>query len=283
MSDSSRMVRSRTGRGLQVARYALLCLLAALFLLPFYVIVRNAFSSSRQMAAARWHWLPDQWNLHNIRQLFTDPGVGMGAAMAHSAIMAVVQTALTVVISLLAGYALAHWTHRAARVLLALTVFTLMVPSTVTFIPTFVMTSGLGWIDTFRGLIVPGLFSAFATYMFRQSFLGFPGELEEAAMIDGANPWTTFWRIVVPNSMGIVGAVGTITFIGSWNAFLWPMLVTRNSTRTVQVTLSQFMTSQLVNYPELFAGALVAIVPVVCVFLFLQRYLVQGVATSGMK
>lgn len=277
------MVQSHTGRALRVTRHVVLTVLALLFLLPFYVIVRNAFSSQRSMAAAQWHWLPDQWNLTNIRQLFTDPGVNMGAAMAHSAVMAITQTVLTVVISLLAGYALAHWTHRASRVLLGLTVFTLMVPSAVTFIPTFVMTSGLGWIDTFRGLVVPGLFSAFATYMFRQSFLGFPGELEEAAMIDGANPWTTFWRIVVPNSLGIVGAVGTITFIGSWNAFLWPMLVTRQHTRTVQVTLSQFMTSQLVNYPELFAGALVAIVPVICVFLFLQRYLVQGVATSGMK
>lgn len=278
-----RSVRGRGGRVLLAVRYVVLVVLAVFFLLPFYVIVRNAFASSRLIAAARWKWLPDQWNLDNISQLFTNSDVEMGASLWHSAVMAVVQTGLTLLVALLAGYALARYTHRVARILSGLTIFTLMVPAAVTFIPMFVMTSALGWIDTFRGLIVPGMFSAFATYMFRQSFLGFPKELEEAALIDGANPWRTFWQVVVPNSMGIVGAVGTIIFIGSWNAFLWPMLVTRTGTRTVQVTLSQFMTSQLVNYPELFAGALVAVIPVLLVFLFLQRYLVQGVETTGLR
>ena len=278
-----RSVRSRADRALLVVRYVVLGVLAVLFLLPFYVIVRNAFASSKLIAAAQWNWLPDRWNFANITELFTNSDVEMGASLWHSAVMAVVQTGLTVVVALLAGYALARHTHRVARILSGLTVFTLMVPAAVTFIPMFVMTSALGWIDTFRGLIVPGMFSAFATYIFRQSFLGFPRELEEAALIDGANPWRTFWQVVVPNSMGIVGAVGTIIFIGSWNAFLWPMLVTRNGTRTVQVTLSQFMTSQLVNYPELFAGAFVAVIPVLLVFLFLQRYLVQGVETTGLR
>lgn len=277
------IVASRRGKGLHAARYALLALLSVLFLLPFYVLVRNAFASNKLITAPRWRWLPDQVNLDNLRALFAQDNVGMVPALWHSAVMALSQTTLTVLISLLAGYALARYDNRLSRILLGFTLFTLMVPASVTFIPMFVMTAQLGWIDSFRGLVVPGMFSAFATYMFRQSFLGFPADLEEAAMIDGANPWTTFWRVVAPNSLGIVGAVGTITFIGSWNAFLWPLLVARENTRTVQVTLSQFMTSQGVNYPVLFTGALVAIIPVVGVFLFLQRYLVEGVETSGMK
>lgn len=277
------IVASRRGKGLQAARYALLVLLSVLFLLPLYVLVRNAFASNKLITAPRWRWLPDQVNLDNLRALFAQDNVGMVPALWHSAVMALSQTTLTVLISLLAGYALARYDNRLSRILLGFTLFTLMVPASVTFIPMFVMTAQLGWIDSFRGLVVPGMFSAFATYMFRQSFLGFPADLEEAAMIDGANPWTTFWHVVAPNSLGIVGAVGTITFIGSWNAFLWPLLVARENTRTVQVTLSQFMTSQGVNYPVLFTGALVAIIPVVGVFLFLQRYLVEGVETSGMK
>ncbi|MEL4358030.1 MULTISPECIES: carbohydrate ABC transporter permease [unclassified Luteococcus] len=277
------IVSSRRGKGLQAARYLLLVLLSLLFLLPFYVLLRNAFASNKLITAARWKWLPDQVNLTNLRALLADDNVGMVPALWHSAVMAVSQTALTVLIALLAGYALARYDNRLSRILLGFTLFTLMVPASVTFIPMFVMTAQLGWIDSFRGLVVPGMFSAFATYMFRQSFLGFPADLEEAAMIDGANPWTTFWRVVAPNSLGIVGAVGTITFIGSWNAFLWPLLVGRENTRTAQVALSQFMTSQGVNYPVLFTGALVAIIPVVGVFLFLQRYLVEGVETSGMK
>ncbi|HSN43715.1 MAG TPA: carbohydrate ABC transporter permease [Propionibacteriaceae bacterium] len=274
-------VQSTSTRMWTPIRYVILSALALGFLLPFYVVIRNAFSTSRWITAATWHWLPNQFNLTNIRELFAKENVAMAKAMLNSAIMSIGQTTLTVLIALMAGYALARNTGRASRFLLSLTLFTLMVPAAVTFIPAFVMTAQLGWIDSFRGLIVPGIFSAFATYLFRQSFLGFPVELEEAALIDGANPWTTFWRIVVPNSMGIIGAVGTITFIGSWNAFLWPMLIGRENTRTVQVTLSQFMTSQGVNYPQLFAGALVAIIPVLIVFLFLQRFLVEGVESSG--
>ena len=133
-------------------------------------------------------------------------------------------------------------------------------------------------------MIVPVIFSAFATFMFRQGFLDFPRELEEAAALDGANTWTTFWRIVVPNAMGTVAAVGTITFIGAWNAFLWPLLIAQDaSMRTIQVVLSQFMTSQGTRYPEMFTGALIGIVPALIVFVFLQRWLVQGVEQSGLK
>lgn len=264
-------------------RYLVLVPLAVLFLLPFYVLVRNSFASQQLVVAPQWQWLPDQLDGTNLRALFADDSVGMVPSLLNSAIMAISQTALTVLVALLAGYGLARYSGRLARLLLGLTVFTLMVPAAVTFIPMFVMTAQFGWIDSFRGLVVPGMFSAFATFMFRQSFLGFPKELEEAALIDGANPWTSFWRVVAPNSMGIIGAVGTITFIGSWNAFLWPLLVSRENTRTAQVTLSQFMTSQGVNYPVLFTGALVSVVPVVGVFLFLQRYLVQGVETSGLR
>ena len=167
---------------------------------------------------------------------------------------------------------------------LGLTVFTLMVPAMVTFVPTFVMVSTLGWISSYRGLIVPVLFSAFATFMFRQAFLDFPRELEESAALDGANTWTTFWRVVVPNTRGTIAAVGTIVFIGAWNAFLWPLLIAQDpAMRTIQVVLSQFMTSQGVRYPEMFTGALIAVAPSLVVFAFLQRWLVQGVERSGLK
>ena len=127
------------------------------------------------------------------------------------------------------------------------------------------------------------MFSAFATYLFRQAFLDFPQELEDAALVDGCNPFTAFWRVVVPSSTGTIVAVSVIVLIGSWNAFLWPSLVGREGTRTVQVALSQYMTSQGVRYPELFMGSLIAILPMLVVFLFLQRHLVQGLTTSGLR
>lgn len=262
--------------------YVALAVLAGFFLLPFYVIIRNAFSTTRWITAAEWHWLPNQFDLTNLNSLLSNQNVPVLLGLWNSAVMAVGQTVGTIVLAMMAGYGLARYSGRAAKIVLGMVVFTLMVPTTVTFVPSFVMTSSLGWISTFRGLIIPGLFSAFAAFLFRSHFLGFPKELEEAARIDGCTPWGTFWRVVAPNSLGMVGAVGTITFIGSWNAFLWPLLIAQDSQmRTIQVMLSSYMTSQGIRYPELFTGALVATLPVLIVFLFLQRWLVQGVEHSG--
>ena len=273
----------KTSRLVTGLRYGLLSALALFFLLPLYLIVRNAFSSRELITAPRWHWLPDRVGLDNLNSLLANDSIGIGRALLNSAIMATLQTGGTVFVSLMAGYALARYTHRLARVLLGVTVFTLMVPAATTFVPMFIITAQLGWIDSFRGLVIPGMFSAFATYLFRQFFLDFPTELEDAALIDGCNQWGVFWRVVAPNSQGIIAAVGTIVLIGSWNAFLWPSLIGRDATRTVQVALSQFMTSQGVRYPELFMGTLVAVLPMLLVFLFLQRFLVQGLTTSGLR
>lgn len=275
------MRRSRPGRALT---YAAASVLAGVFLLPFYVIWRNAFSSQQAIVSPQWNWWPDRLDGATLAAVVGDPRLGVLRALGTSAVVSVVQTVLTVVISLMAGYALARWRTTAARIVLGLTVFTLMVPAMVTFVPTFVMVSTLGWISSFRGLIVPVVFSAFATFMFRQAFLGFPRELEESAALDGASTWTAFWRIVVPNVRGTIAAVGTIVFIGAWNAFLWPLLIAQDpGMRTIQVVLSQFMTSQGVRYPEMFAGALIAVLPSLLVFAFLQRWLVQGVERSGLR
>lgn len=262
-------------------RYAALIILAAVFLLPFWVILRNAFSTSPWITAAQWHWLPNAVGLGNLSELLGNSSVPIVRSLINSAVVSVLQTVATVIISALAGYGLAI-DNRISKVLLTITLATLMVPAAVTFVPTFVMVSSLGWISSLRGLIIPGMFSALATFLFRQYFLSFPRELEEAAYLDGAGYWRTFWRIVLPNSYGICAAVGTLIFIGSWNAFLWPLLIGQDpGYRTIQLALSQFLTSQRVDYPQLFTGAVVAIVPVLLVFLFLQRYLIQGVERSG--
>lgn len=274
----------KSSRTATIARYAALIILACVFLLPFYVLVRNAFSSQAGIAAANWQLLPDQLNLDNLTELFTDPDVPVLRSLLNSTVVSVLQTGGTLLVSLMAGYGLSRITNKASGLVMVLTILTLMVPPTVTFVPTFVMVSSLGWISSFRGLIVPVMFSAFATFLFRQWFLGFPRELEEAAYIDGAGYWRTFWRVVVPNAGGIIGAVGTIVFMNAWNNFLWPLLIGQDPDyRTIQVTVSAYMTSQRPNLPELFTSGMVSIIPVLLVFLFLQRYLVQGVERAGIE
>jgi len=147
-----------------------------------------------------------------------------------------------------------------------------------------VLVSWLGWVSTLRGLIIPGLFSGFAAFLFRQYFLNFPKELEEAGRVDGLQYWGAYWRIVVPNSLNFFAAIAVITFIGNWNSFLWPLVIGQSdSSWTIQVVMSTFITAQTINLHELFAAAAVAIVPLVLIFIFLQRYLVQGAAQTGIK
>jgi multiple sugar transport system permease protein len=159
-----------------------------------------------------------------------------------------------------------------------------MVPSAVTFVPTFAVVAQLRWINTLQGIIVPGLFNVFSVFIFRQFFLDFPKDLEEAGKLDGLGAWGTFLRIVLPNSKGSVVALGSIAFINSWNAFLWPLIVGQSeATWTVQVTLSTYLNSYKINLPALFAGSLISVVPLLILFFVFQRQIVQGVKMSGVK
>lgn len=277
---------TRTARGIvgTVARWVALVTGVVLFLLPFYLIVRNGLSTEADITAPAWTLFPHVLHWSNISELFRDPAVPMAHALANSAIVSVVQTFGQVVLSSMAGYGLARIPFRYANAVLWVVIATLMIPAAVTFVPTFVVVSSLGWVSSLRGLIVPGLFSGFTAFLFRQYFLGFPKELEEAGRVDGLGYWGAYWRIVVPNSLSFFAAIAVITFLASWNAFLWPLVIGQDeSSWTVQVALSTFMTGQTINLHELFVAAAVSILPVLLVFVFLQRYLVQGVASSGIK
>lgn len=271
----------RVGGGL---RYAVLAVGAVLFLLPFYLVVRNGLMTESDITAPQWQWLPRVFQWGNISELFSDPAVPMAHSLFNSAFISIVQTVLVLVLSGLAGYGLARIPYRHASTVLYVIVATLLIPASVTFVPSFVLVSTLGWVSTLRGLIIPGLFQAFATFLFRQYFLGFPKEIEEAARLDGLGYWGTFWRVVAPNSTGFVAAIATITFIGSWNAFLWPLVIGQDqSSWTVQIALSTFLTQQTSNLHELFIAAAIAILPLVVGFVFLQRWIVEGVERSGIS
>ncbi|MGY4924798.1 carbohydrate ABC transporter permease [Streptomyces sp. 900105755] len=263
--------------------YVAVGIAALLFLIPFYLIVRNALSTDLEITGENWKLLPSfQWG--NISELFDDPTVDFGHSMVNSLVVAVLTTVGTLLVCSLAGYGLARIPYRHANKVFYAVLATLMVPTAVTFVPSFVLVSSLGWVDTYRGLIIPGLFSGFTCFLFRQYFLGFPKELEEAARVDGLGYWGAYWRIVVPNSLNFFAAIATITFISAWNSFLWPLVIGQDpSSWTVQISLSSFMTNQTVNFHLIFMATAISILPLVFVFLFLQRWLVQGIAQTGIK
>ena len=257
---------------------------ALLFLVPFYLIVRNALSTDAEITGENWKWFPTDIQWGNVTELFDDPTVPFAQSLWNSTVVGVLHTIGTLLVCSLAGYGLARIPYKHANKIFYAVLVTLMVPAAVTFVPSFVLVSSLGWVSSMQGLIVPGLFSGFTCFLFRQYFLGFPKELEEAARVDGLGYWGAYWRIVVPNSLNFFAAIATITFISGWNAFLWPLVIGQDQEAwTVQVALSSYMTNQTVNFHLIFMATAISILPLVLVFLFLQRWLVQGVAQTGIK
>ncbi|MEU2731240.1 carbohydrate ABC transporter permease [Streptomyces griseoviridis] len=279
-----RAVRRRGGVMSSAGLYLATAVAAFLFLVPFYLLVRNALSTDAEITGEHWKFFPTDLQWGNVSALFDDSSVPFARSLLNSTVVAVLHTAGVLLVCSLAGYALARIPYRHANKVFYAVLGTLMVPTAVTFVPSFVLVSSLGWVDSYRGLIIPGLFSGFTCFLFRQYFLGFPKELEEAARVDGLGYWGAYWRVVVPNSLNFFAAIATITFIGGWNAFLWPLVIGQDpSAWTVQVALSSYMTNQTVVFHQIFMATAISILPLLFVFLFLQRWLVQGIAQTGIK
>ena len=266
-----------------VPRYAVLTFLGLVWLVPFFIIVRNAGMSQAQILSPSFTWVPSSFlYLPNLNAVFADPVANMIGGLMTSTVVTVGSVTFAISFGSLAGYGLARITSRWARPIFYLVVITLTIPSVTLFVPRYLLVAQLGWLNTYQGLAVPYLFSAFDVFLFRQFFLEFPRELEEAAKIDGLSDFGIFWRIVVPNSLPIFLTLTVLTSLESWNSFLWPLVVGSSSSLwTVQIVLSSFLTSQVVILPEVFMAGLVAIIPVLIVFGVLQRYLVEGFKRSG--
>ncbi|MFE3762527.1 carbohydrate ABC transporter permease [Streptomyces sp. NPDC059104] len=268
----------------RLARDLLLGLLTALFLIPFLIMLRNSLVDAHQITAPHRYWLPWPLTLENYRELFTNPSVPMGRSLLNSFLIATVTAPVSTLLASMAGYALARLRVPGRNLVTGFIVATLMIPGSVTFVPTFVVVGALGGVNTLWGLIVPGLFNAFAVLLFRNFYLRFPVELEEAGRLDGLGHLGVYRRIVLPASGTMIASLGALSFIDSWNAFLWPLVIGQDpSAWTAQIALSTFLTAQTVNLPGLFAGAIVTVLPLVVMFLVAQRHIVQGIAMSGIK
>jgi multiple sugar transport system permease protein len=183
------------------------------------------------------------------------------------------------------GYALAKLEFPGKRLLFLLVLGTLMVPGVVTFMPLFVVVSNLGLVNTHAGLILPFLAGAFGVFLMRQFIMGIPDELLDAARVDGAGEYYIFWRIILPLCGAPLATLAILTFLGSWNSFLWPLVAALTEDMyTLPVAVALFSTGQQVSNLGLqLAGAVIVVVPVLIVFIFLQRYFTQGIAMTGIK
>lgn len=264
--------------------YLLASVVAVLYLIPYYIMVRNALMTQREIAAFDWLFWAETMQWGNLTALFGDPAAPMGVGLWNSTLISVIQVGGQLLLCAMAAYGLARIRFRWSNAVFYFILGALMVPSAAIFVQSFLVVAYLGWVNTLQGLAVPGIFSAFTVFIFRQFFLDFPQDLEDAARVDGLEHFGIFWRIVVPNSVGVFVSLGVLALIRSWNAFLWPLVVGQTKdTWTVQVVLSTFLTAQTVNLPALFMGTVMSVLPIVLLFFFVQRYIVEGVKLSGVK
>lgn len=206
--------------------------------------------------------------------------------MLNSFIQTGIITVAQVVFSVLAGFAFAMFEFRFKGLLFALVIGSLIVPFELTFIPNFVLISDLGWANTYQGLTVPFLASAFGVFMMRQFFLTIPRDLYDAAKIDGASDWFYLWRVMVPLSKGAISAFTIFAFLSAWNQYLWPLVITNEeSMRTAQIGIRFFLVNQerATDWGAIMAGTVIVMIPTLVIFLVAQKQLVKGIAASGLK
>jgi multiple sugar transport system permease protein len=262
--------------------YLLLLLGAAIMVVPFIWMVSTSLKANEFVLTMPPQFIPRPATLDSYRRLFEL--FPMGRMFANSLIVATAVTIGQLVTCSMAAYAFSRMRFRGRDALFLLYLATLMVPFQVTITPLFILMRILGWINTYQGIILPGVFSAFGTFLLRQSFLTIPIEYEESAVLDGASPFTIFLRIILPLSKPALATLSVFAFMGSWNAFLWPLFVVRDELlMTLPVGLATLHGRWLTEWNLVMAGTVITVIPMALVYLFAQKYLVRGFVMSGLK
>ncbi|MEJ1154732.1 carbohydrate ABC transporter permease [Microbacterium sp. Mu-86] len=268
---------------LQAVAYLLLTLGVILFFTPFVVMVINSLKTEGELLRNPTGLIPQELTFDNYLQWFQD--LNIQQFFMTSLIVATVTVAGNVVFCSMVGYAMAKMEFPGKKLLFALVMLTLMVPGTVTFVPLFVLVSKLGLVNTLPGLFLPFLVTPLGVFLMRQFMMGIPNELLEAARLDGAKEVRLFFTVVLPLCGAPIATLSILTFLMSWNNFLWPLVAAQSeATYTLPIALTLFSKGQeATNYGLLLAGAVLVITPIVILFLFLQRYFVQSVVSAGVK
>jgi multiple sugar transport system permease protein len=250
---------------------------------PFIWMILGSFKTNAEIRANPLGLLPEAATLDNYTQLFGR--LDFATYFTNSVVVAVSVTVGNIIFSSMVGYALAKLQFRGKKILFVLVLGTLMVPGVVTFVPLFVLTSNLGLVNSYPGLILPFLITPLGVFLMRQFISGLPDDIIEAARIDGASEWRIFARVIMPLCGPAVATLTILTFLGSWNNFLWPLVVATSEEKyTLPVALALYSVGQnAAQYGLMMAGAVVVVIPVLLVFIVLQRYFVQGIALTGIK
>ncbi len=257
---------------------------AVVMALPFWVMLATSLMTPQETFQTPPPLLPAIWQWGNYSRLFES--IPMAAYFFNSALVAVITTVLHVLFCAMAGYAFSRMTFPHKNLVFFFFLITLMIPPQVNIVPLFFLMKSLDWLNTYWALIVPGVFGAFGVFLLRQWFNGLPKELEDAARIDGCNPWQIFWRVALPLARPALAALAIFVFINTWNSFMWPLIaVHSDGMRTLPVGIAALKGSfrDTIDWPLLMAASAVSILPIIGVFLLGQRQFMQGLLSGSIK
>jgi multiple sugar transport system permease protein len=288
----TRTISDRLGLGrpaVQVLpRFAIAAVLAFLWALPVIWMLLTSLKPEQQIVTLPPRWFPDRltdFTLANYMNVLLVPrGVDLVHSFLNSVFVATVGSGLVVVVDVLAAYALARLHFPGRDALFLLVVASLIVPHEILLIPNYITVWKLDWLNTLNALIFPHVASGFGVFLLRQFFLGVPGELEDAARIDGCGRFRILWSIVVPVSGGAIATLAIFTFLFYWNDFTWPYIVINAAdVMTLPVALIQFRGDYFSEYGQLMSGAAVSAVPTMLIFLIAQKMIIRSITLTGLK
>lgn len=263
-------------------RTIVIALGGVVFLFPFVWMVSTSLTTTGELFKLPPQIIPNPIDADAYERLFTQ--VPILRWVLNSVGISLAVTFLQVLTSALAAYAFTRLNFRGRNVIFVLFLATLMVPFQVMVVPLFIELRYMGLLNSYAGLIIPEMAMPFGVFLLRQAFLGLPRELEEAAFVDGAGHVRVFFTLLLPLSKPAIATVAVFSFMGSWNNFLWPLIVINSpDLMTLPLGLSSLSSRFVTDWNLLLAGATISVLPIVAVFLFAQRYVLQGVAMSGLK
>lgn len=250
---------------------------------PFVYMFASSLKTSSEVVTVPPRLFPDVLQVGNYFEAVNIPGVRLGRQLWNTVLVTSVVVAGQLTTSILASYAFARLRFPGRDALFFAYLATLMVPFAVLIVPIYKIMNAFGWIDTLWALTIPWLYTAYGTFLLRQFFLGLPIDLEEAALIDGASRWGILFRIAVPLAKPAIATLATFSFLYAWNSFLWPLIVINSpENKVITQGLIDLQSLYAVRVDLIMAGSVLAVLPTLVVYLFAQRYFIEGVATSGL-
>lgn len=285
-------IEERMGLALEriglLLKWALMIAIAFLSIIPIFWMIMGSLrprSELFQYLSLEWHlFIPVKWTFQNFIDLFSDSSKPFVMFIKNTVIVAVSVTLLSLLFNSMAAFAFSKLKFRGRNIVFAVFLSALVIPGEVTMVPAYLLMNAFDWIDSFKALIIPGAVSVFSIFMLVQFFADVPRELLEAGKIDGASWFGIYAKILIPSTVPALITMGLITFLGQWDSYLWPLIVINDeSKQMLQVAIATFTNLQSTEWGKILAADTVASVPILILFLFLQKYYVQSIVSSGIK